>query len=431
MSTKNNAVAELLPDAQSAPKRILVATLGSLGDLHPCIALALELKRRGHQLTIASTEHYRQRVESLGLGFTPIRPNWDPTDSELITQCEDLKTGPEVLFRKLVLPHLQDSYDDLIAPAADADLIIASELVFAIPLIAEKLGKRWASVTLSPTSFFSAHDPSLLVNVPSLYRLRRAGWIVNRAFLNFGRVASRHWWNPVRDLRRQLGLNPACDPVFKDKFSPSLVLALFSNVFAQPQPDWPRQTIQPGFVFHDAAPRVDYDPSLLNGFLRDGAPPIVFTLGSTAVHNPGNFYQASLAAARSIKRRAVLIGVKDQQPADDLLALPYVPFSEIFPHAAAIVHQGGSGTTGQALRVGRPQLIVPYAWDQPDNGVRIARLGAGLTLARSRYTPETATQALRTLLEDKRFTAKASHAAAHLSSENALGIACNAVEALN
>lgn len=425
-------MAELLPDArQPAIKRILLATLGSLGDLHPFIALALELKRRGHQLTIASTEHYRRRVEAFGLSFVPIRPDWDPTDSELIAQCEDLKTGPEVLFRKLVLPHLQDSYADLIAPAAGADLIITSELVFAVPLIAEKLGKRWASVTLSPTSFFSAHDPSLLVNVPSLYRLRRAGWIVNRAFLNFGRVASRHWWNPVRDLRRQIGLRAACDPVFKDKFSPSLVLALFSSVLAQPQPDWPRQTIQPGFVFHDAAPKADYDPSVLNEFLREGEPPIVFTQGSTAVHNPGNFYQASLAAARRVKRRAILIGVKDHPPADDLLAIPYAPFSEIFPHAAAIVHQGGSGTTGQALRAGKPQLIVPYGWDQPDNGVRIARLSAGLTLARARYTAETATAALRTLLSDTRIAAASSQASAILQRENALQIACNAIEALN
>src|ERR1035441_930813 len=73
------------------PKRIVIATIGSLGDLHPCIALALELSRRGHRVTIASTGHYRAKVEELGIEFHPIRPNWDPTDRDLIRQCEDLK----------------------------------------------------------------------------------------------------------------------------------------------------------------------------------------------------------------------------------------------------------------------------------------------------------------------------------------------------
>ena len=172
------------------PKRIVMAALGSLGDLHPTLALALELQHRGHRVTVASTPYYREKVEGLGIGFAPLRPDWDPTDRELIAQCEDLKTGPEVLVRKLVLPHLRPTFDDLIVAATGADLMIATELVFAAPLVAEKLGLRWVSEILSPTSFFSAYDPSLLVNVPELYRLRSAGWMVNRAILQFGKLRS-------------------------------------------------------------------------------------------------------------------------------------------------------------------------------------------------------------------------------------------------
>ena len=157
-------------------KKIVIATIGSLGDLHPCIALALELGRRGHRVTIASTEYYRNKVEELGIEFHSIRPNWDPTDRELIRQCEDLKRGPEVLYRKLILPELRDTYDDLISIATGADLLIAGELVYAAPLVAEKLCLRWVSEILSPCSFFSSHDPSILVNLPSLVHLRKAGW---------------------------------------------------------------------------------------------------------------------------------------------------------------------------------------------------------------------------------------------------------------
>ena len=120
----------------AAPKKILFATMGSLGDLHPCLALGAELTRRGHAVTIASTEFYRGRVEQLGMKFHPIRPDWDPTDSTLIGQCENLRTGPEILFRKLVLPHLRPTYDDLLAAAKGADLMLAGEVVFAAPLVA-------------------------------------------------------------------------------------------------------------------------------------------------------------------------------------------------------------------------------------------------------------------------------------------------------
>jgi rhamnosyltransferase subunit B len=414
-------------------KRILIATLGSLGDLHPMLALGLELKQRGHSVTVASTEYYRNRVEGLGLSFHSLRPDWDPTDQELIRQCADLKSGPEILVRKLVLPHLPDIYEDLLAAASEADLMIAGELVFAAPLVAEKLKMRWVSEILSPTSFFSAYDPSLLVNVPALYRLRNSGLMVNRAILKFGKLASWHWWAPVRALRRQQGLRVKCDPIFKDKFSPDLVLALFSSSLAQAQPDWPRQTLLPGFVFFDgAAP--DGDFAGIEDFLAAGEPPIVFTLGSTAVHWPGNFYAASAAAVRKLGKRALLVGVEPGsghwRESDDVLAVKYAPYSLVFPRAAAIVHHGGSGTTGQAMRTGKPQLIVPFAWDQPDNGARVERLGCGLCVPRSTYSEETAANALGRLLTEPRFARVAAETAARMEQEDALREACDAIEAV-
>jgi UDP:flavonoid glycosyltransferase YjiC (YdhE family) len=271
------------------PKKIVIATIGSLGDLHPCLALALELKRRAHRVIIASTEYYRTKVENLGIAFHSIRPNWDPTDPEIIRQCEDLKRGPEVLYRNLILPELRGTYNDLISVATNVDLMIAGELVYAAPLVAEKLRLRWVSAILSPFSFFSAYDPSLTVNVPWLIQLRKAGWRTYRVGLNVCRLATRHWSNPVRRLRRELELRTDCDPVFRDKYSPHLVLALFSRLLAQPQPDWPRQTFQPGFVYFDRQNGEATASLELTAFLSTGDAPIVFTRGSTAVHNPGDF----------------------------------------------------------------------------------------------------------------------------------------------
>jgi rhamnosyltransferase subunit B len=421
-----------LGQGKSDPKCIVIATIGSLGDLHPCLSLALELARRNHRVTIASTEYYRNKVEESGIRFYPIRPNWNPTDREIIRQCEDLKRGPEILYRKLILPHLRATYDDLRSAAVDADLMIAGELVYAAPLVSESLGLRWVSVILSPFSFFSSHDPSVMVSVPGLMRLRGAGWRVYRAGLNVCRLATRHWSNPVRRLRRELGLRTQCDPVFRDKFSPDLVLALFSRVLAQPQPDWPPQTVQPGFVYYDRQPTTTEGLAELERFLAYGDAPLVFTQGSTAAHNPGDFYEVSAEVARLLRRRAVLIGGSEfsREQKTDILAIRYVDYSKVFPHAAAIVHQGGSGTTGQALRAGRPTLIVPYGWDQPDNAARVHRLGTGLWLERTDYSAGTAVAALQTLLGNPLFASRALEVKAQLQKEDGLNGACDAIQTI-
>lgn len=394
--------------------------------------MALELKRRGNLVTVATAEFYRAKVEGLGIGFQPIRPNWDPTDRELIAQCESLKSGLEVLYRKMLLPELKGTYDDLLQVAAGADLLIAGELVFAAPLVAEKLGLPWVSAMLSPFSFFSSHDPSVTVNMPHLIHLRRLGWRAYRAGLSVGRIAVRHWSNPVRRLRRELGLRVECDPVFRDKFSPGLVLALFTHCLAEPQPDWPAQTLQPGFVHYDREHGGDWKCREWLEFVARGAAPIVFTLGSTAVHHPADFFEVSAASAKALGRRAVLVGAGEGGWAvsKDILALPYAPYSEVFAAAAVVVHQGGSGTTGQALRAGRPMLVVPYGWDQPDNGARIERLGLGVCLPRSEYSVRRAMAALERLLGDGNFAARAEAVGALVRAEEGLGGACDAIEAV-
>ena len=108
--------------------------------------------------------------------------------------------------------------------------------------------------------------------------------------------------------------------------------------------------------------------------------------------------------------------------------MPYAPYSKLFPRAAVIVHQGGSGTLGQAVRAGRPMLIVPYGWDQPDNAARMERLGVGIALARKDYNSRTAANALQRLLDDPSFVNRAREVAMQLAQEQGLPIACDAIE---
>lgn len=401
---------------------VAFVTLGSLGDLHPCLALGAELKRRGYDVRIITTGFYRNRVERLGFDFRPMRPDWDPTSADLIAQCDDLKKGPEILFRRVILPHLRHTYEDLSRAIEGADLMVAGELAYAAPLVAEKLGLRWASLILSPSSFFSTYDPPLMVNAPWMLAVRKAGVLPYRVLFNLARAGTSHWWNPVRELRASEGLKSSCDFLFKDKFSPDLVLALFSTWLALSQSDWPKQTEQPGFVFHDGAENQDSDHPDLKKLLDSNVLPLVFTLGSTAGAYPGNFYRTSIEVTRRLGASALLIGATQESEwiNPKILSLPYVPYSRVFPRASVVVHQGGSGTTAQALRSGRPMLFVPWGWDQPDNAMRVERRGSALSIRKDEYSIDKASIAIDRLRNDEAFSKIASTAAAHIQKESGL-----------
>jgi rhamnosyltransferase subunit B len=417
----------------TTPKRILLATIGSLGDLHPCLALALGLRERGHQAIIASTELYRAKVEGLGFEFHALRPDIGAKDPEIMRVLMDMWRGPEFLLRQMLLPALPDTYEDLLAAASGADLIIAGEIVFAAPLVAEKLDLPWVLALLSPFSFYSAYDPPVSPYAPSLAFLYRINLRLNRVFIELSRMAISKWWEPVYRLRRELGLRPCGDPLFQDKFSADLILALISREIALPQPDWPRKTVQPGYLFYDRDEAQSGLPPELDALLQAGEPPIVFTLGSSAVHDPRGFFEESAESARILKRRAVFLIAQNPPPANiskDSIAVPYAPFSELFPRAAVIVHQGGSGTTAQVLRAGRPALVMPCGFDQPDNAARVKRIGAGLSISRNRYKASIVARKLAKLLTDPVYATNARRIADRIQAEDGLGGASDAIELL-
>lgn len=321
--------------------RIVVTTIGSLGDVHPKIAIALELKNRGHDVVFATHKEYQAKIEALGFEFQRMRPDFTALDDpQEMARLMDLQTGQEYMVRNWICPSLREMYTDLLNVAKQADFIFTGEGVVAAPLVAEKLGMRWASSAIAPISFFSAYDPPVFGPFPFLAKLRRFGAIANRGVINFAKLVSNSWAKPIHQLRRELGLSPLKgNPFINDKFSPYLVLALFSPVLAKPQPDWVANTVITGFTFYDGSQgNTELTPELKQ-FLDAGDPPIVFTLGSVAVMTPGNFYQESIQAAKLLNRRVVLLMDKNTLPenlSEDILAVNYAPYSQIFPHASAL-----------------------------------------------------------------------------------------------
>jgi UDP:flavonoid glycosyltransferase YjiC (YdhE family) len=409
-------------------RRILLATLGSLGDLHPIMGLGLALQARGHAVAVATSDFYQDRITAAGLEFRPLRPLGTPDDPQTLRRVFDPRSGPEYLLRTLLLPHIADMYSDLSQAARGADFLISGEVVLAAPLVAEKQAIPWAGAILAPFSFFSVYDPPPFPFVPAAASLARAPPFIQRQLLALGRLVTRSWNEPINALRRSLGLPVSRDAILTDRFSPTLNLALFSKQLGRPQPDWPRNVIQTGFVLYDPGIAVRREP--LEDFLTNGPPPVTFTLGSAAVMDPGRFFEESAEAVRRIGARGLLLMGKNAPPTQlprDLFAADYVPYSTVFPRSSCVVHQGGVGTTAQAMRAGVPQLIMPYAFDQPDNAARMARLGVGLTVSRKRYTAARVTNQLESLVAPS-FHERARDVGNQISAEKGLSAACEAIE---
>lgn len=391
-------------NALPSGRRVVFATLGSWGDVLPFLALALGLQERGHQVILATSACYRDKIEALGVGFRAVRPDSDwIADPVLMRRRSHPGLGLIQVARELLLPALRETYADTAAAVEGADLLVSHPLVYSARLVAEKTGVPWVSTMPVPLGFFSAHDVQVFPLPVLSVVFRCLGPRSQSLLLRSGKRATRFLAKPWYRLRAELNLPPftAGNPL-SDVHSPDLVLALFSKVLADRQPDWPPQTVITSFPVSPRAGGTGLPPALAR-FLDDGPPPLVFTLGTAIGSDAGTFYETGLAAARSLGYRAVFVGSGVQArlaAGSEALALDYAPYAELFPRAAVIIHHGGIGTTGLAMQSGRPMLVVPRAWDQPDNAARVARLGIARVLPWHRYTASRVVAELRHLLDD-------------------------------
>jgi UDP:flavonoid glycosyltransferase YjiC (YdhE family) len=417
--------------------RVVFTTWGSLGDLHPYLALGVELKRRGHAVRVATLAAWRDNVKRAGLEFAPIRPDVPEGDDqarELIRRVLDPRRGPEYLFKEVFAPHMRETFDDTRAAADGADLLVSHQLPVTAPIVAEMTRIRWVSCMLLPMAFLSAYDPPTPPQAPFLRRIAALHPSIARALLALARLEMERWMTSTYRLRDELGLPRGKNPLLGAQHSPERVLGLFSSAFARKQRDYPPQTIVTGFPFYDAADAMAPDPELMR-FLDAGEPPIVFTLGSSAVWIAEDFYHTAIAVVRKLGRRALLLAgeaapaLRDQVPAS-IGVFEYAPHSLVMPRALVNVHQGGVGTTGQALRAGRPMLVVPYGQDQPDNARRAFELGLARTVPRGRFTAARLERELVPLLADSTYAARAAAVGAQVSAERGTDVACDAIDQL-
>jgi UDP:flavonoid glycosyltransferase YjiC (YdhE family) len=419
---------------------IVLSTTGSYGDVHPYLAVGIGLKSRGHRVTIATNEHYRKKVNDEGLIFEPIRPDFVPMTAprEIIQQSFDPKSGATFVLKKLVLPHVEESYEDLLAICKSADLLIGHPTLFAAPLVAEKLGLKWLSAVLSPAVFVSAYDPPVFPPFPWFHCLRHLGPWPHQLLVRAMKILTRSWTSSLVEIRKREGLGPSRgSPMLDDMFSPYGTMAWFSSLLAQPALDWPANSQITGFAMYDRRNSGEAFDPMLKAFLDEGEAPVVFTLGSSAIGDAGDFFEQSVEAIEELGCRAVLlVGDRAQEGTIESIVrnrrrffvTDYAGYSDLFPRAAAVVHQGGIGTVAHAMMAGNPMLVVPSGLDQPDNAYRIQRMGSGRVLSRSQFTAKLLAKNLDLLLHSPTYRQVATSTAAAMRTEDGVGNACAVIE---
>jgi rhamnosyltransferase subunit B len=413
------------------PLRILLAAIGSSGDVHPVIGLGRALKARGHAVTLMTNQLFSGQIRESGLEFEMLGTREQAEALMGDPRLWDPRQGFESIVEGALLPLLRPLYELIRDRREQTSVVAATTLCLGARIAQERFGIPTASLHLQPVVFRSLVDNGRLGPLDLGPRLPRA---VKRALFWYidTFLVDRRVLPSLNAFRATLGLAPVRN-VFRDYFhSPDLVLGLFPEWFAPPQPDWPKNTRLTGFILHDEGGAAE-TRAQAEAFLAQGTAPVLVTPGSAAMDRT-RFFAETVQACTAVGARAMLVTNHPAQlpgrlPAG-IEAFSYLPFSRIMSRCAAVAYHGGIGTLAQTVRAGVPHLIVPNAHDQPDNGQRIQRLGLGISVNPRGYHGRRAARALGGLLHSTEIRARCAEYSSRIDGRASLDRACALIEGL-
>ena len=405
--------------------KILIHTLGSSGDLNPFLALALELKRRGHEIEFALSPKFTEKARALGFSATIAGedPDWD---SDLMRRMLAMhRTDPiRILFAEGMIPAIGPAAAALEPLVQNADLFLSHTIQLAAPAVAQRTGTPWISASAATLIYETgAYPPPSVAWKGCPASLSRLGWQIGRGlFRDLDALAAAEY--------AKLGVGPRANIVCGGVYSRRLTLGLWSPSFFLRPPDWPSWFQVGGYARWDGTQVAVTRHSPLS----EREPRVLFTLGSSVVNHPGEFWRTALATLAQTSWQGVLLGAPADFPVPDSLRdrvqiIPYAPYADLFPFVDAIVHQGGVGTTQAACYYGLPAVVVPRGFDQFENAAHVQREGWGLRLMPEQFTASGLRFRLERLLASTQIKARVQALGAQMQSEPGVVRSADLVEA--
>lgn len=364
---------------------VAVVALDTRGGVQPYAALALGLQEAGHDVRMVAPAEFVPWLAGLGLDAHPAGGDTRAAREDGVAEMGRLARTRYMSAH--TAEQVERAIADVLHACEGADLLLGGVggSVAGRP-VAEKLGVPFVDAHLHPIGPPTAAFPGVL-----LPRTPRFAWKASHGPSRLG--ATLPFRAAVRRARRDvLGLPTRPAPVAHTL--PALY-GYSRHVLAAP-PEWgPRHRVTGYWTL----PGGGALPAELEAFLDAGPPPVCIGFGSMTGADPAALTTLVLDAVRRAGVRAVLLsgwGALVPVAREDVLVVDEAPHDLLFPRAAAVVHHGGAGTTGAALRAGVPAVVVPFAVDQPFWGARVAALGVGPTpVPRRRLTADALAGALR------------------------------------
>ena len=412
---------------------LILSAFGSYGDVLPMVGLGTAVRARGHRVTLIVNPYFQGVVEGAGLEMLPLGT---ADEYRELMEHPDLwhpQRGLKLVLTRGAAHYMREVYQLLETHVQSGETLLAAHgLDLASRIFHEKHGTALATVHFAPMALMTAYETSRYMGMPNIVRWPR--WAKRAMFW----AADRWMVDPliaptINELRARIGLPPVSRIFTKWNNSPLLVLGLFPDWFGPMQPDWPPHTALVGFPLWDPPGDAELDAEV-DEFLKGGDAPIVFAPGSANVQAT-EFFQTAANVCEQLGRRGVLMTKYPDQLPKRLPAsvrqFGFVPFSKLLPRAAALVHHGGIGTCGQGLACALPQVVMPMAYDQLDNGTRLARLGVGAVVPQEKFKTTRVAATLGALLNSAEVLERCREYASRCDGAASLDAAADLLERLH
>lgn len=413
--------------------RVLISSLGSSGDINPFVAIGRRLLERGHRVVMLVNPHFEARVRGLGLEFEPFGTVEQFEGVIKDPRLADANKSPWMVLDTLVNQTVMQGYTRTlqVARTFKPDLILHHHISFGTAWAAERLEVPTAVGVLTPPMWLNSRDAAVYRgDVPMAvqeWMTPFTMWVLRQAF----RLTLDRWLNAKR---RELKL-PTGSLWFAALSRGGVVnLGLWSRHVRGAMEGDPSQGVICGYAMHDTAHAGQAVPGHVAEFLerceQAGRPPVVCTLGSSLIHHAADFYEIAAEGARRAGVPVLLL-TGDEQSAGtrgDVCRAGYVPHSMVLPRGCVTVHHAGAGTNAQALRSGKPAVIVPFVNDEFDIARRSERLGVAVVVKRTRFTAASLAGAMEKVRGEAGFAVKAAELGEAIRGEDGAGRAAEEIE---
>jgi vancomycin aglycone glucosyltransferase len=390
--------------------KIACVILGTRGDVQPMVALATGMMKNGHEVLICAPPENEDLVRRNNCPFVAFGPG---IQREVREKPEKQKGGVAVTIspkegKKLTMDQMS------LLP----ELFQGSDLVLGAGIV---LGVHTAADIVNAPYRFIAFYPLILGTTPDDPFKNRMMFAFGRSMMN---LLMKGFINKYRAKR---GLKPIKD-TWTHWMGDTVIVACDRELNpARKEVAFP--FTQTGFMILSSREEL---PDDVKNFIRSGKPPVYIGFGSNPITNPGKYSNVFEQVRDATNQRLIIskgwAGLPEAE-AHDILFVDEVPFEQLFPEMAAVIHHGGTGTMALAARAGIPQAAFPFMGDQFDNRKQIVRSGLGPdTCDFRKMNAESISAAITACVTDEIFRKNARDISQKLQNTNGIELTVDLIE---